>query len=170
MNIGYLITKDHFKVKEVDFESLVKIQGVHNVFLEYNNDFKHFKRALYELNRLDINIGIKFIGTELDLIHMIYHIKGIDICLGIWFENDQLRNYFKNAILERQITGIISDNENVDFVPRWGINGDIENIEMTPIIYTEEPVMLLKLNTGFDVVYKINNLKPIPSTYDVYDK
>ena len=56
-NKAYIIQSTHFTTEEMNFEQLKEYTD--NVILEYkNDDNKHFRRSLFELDRLKFNIGI----------------------------------------------------------------------------------------------------------------
>ena len=96
MERAYLITKDHFKVEEVNFTQLK--ETIDNIILEYRFDsnLEYFKRSLFEMDRLGYNIGILVkssnISTDSLLSTFISHIKGFEIKLGVWILEDTLAN------------------------------------------------------------------------------
>ena len=85
---AYVIQKKHFKIESVDF---VQLKGyTDNVILEYNyGDTSYFKRSLFELDRLNYNIGILVNdNTEIDmpmlLKDLLENIRGFNINIGVW--------------------------------------------------------------------------------------
>ena len=135
-------------------------------FLKYDIDYKSFKRALFELDRLDYNIGI-YIPNEVT--NLFNNIKGFKIKLGVWLNEDKYR-HLQNELNSYKsfITGIISeDNFRSLQMPRWGTMGDIENSELIKLDFIREPIQQLIINTDFVKIYDENELKPIPSFYNV---
>ena len=128
--IAYLITNDHFKVEEVDFEKLKSYTN--NIILKYDVNSHSFRRALFELDRLDFNIGIYAdILTGLD-----HEIKGFKIKLGLWLNEDIFcRMYHELNDKRNFITGVVTEDDFFTTYPRWGIMGDIENSKI--IIYNK---------------------------------
>ena len=160
MEKAFLISKIHFDVEEVNYPQLKEYTN--NVILEHVNesgsDLFYFKRSLLELNRLNYNIGIllntdDILSTDQLIKNLVWNMKGFKINLGIWVKGslketvaDILRKEFKNNF----IVGIVTD-EDTDNIPRWGINGDIEEIN--------------NISLDYKTIYEENNLRPIVSTY-----
>lgn len=160
-NIAYLITKEHFEVEEVNFELLKSYTN--NVILQYEKDFTKFRRALFELDRLDFNIGIH---TE-DITSILPIIAGIKIKLGVWIDYEYFGSDLKYINEFRNIYFITGIRFNLDLdsqMPRWGTMGDIENSEIIKLDFIRKPILSLKLNTDFVKIYNENNLKPVLST------
>lgn len=155
--IVYLINKDHFKIEEIDFEKLKSYTN--NVILEYNQDFTFFKRALFELDRLGFNIGIK--TSSLLFFDLI---KGFNIKLGIWIEDNESSESFKylRKFKDNFIVGYISDEIYRSISPRWGTMGDIENAEIIKLDFIREPIQQLIINTDYVKIYDENHLRSIP--------
>lgn len=174
MEKAFLISKNHFDVEEVNYKQLKKFTN--NIILEHINDsgsdLFYFKRSLFELSRLDYNIGILLntnnILSEKQLIkNLLWNIKGFKINLGIWIKGDfktsiydTLRTEFKNNF----IVGLVDNNKNTD-IPRWGVDGDIEEINSITLDFIRHPITELYLNTDYKTIYDENKLIPIPSTY-----
>ena len=174
MEKGFLITKNHFDIEEVNYPQLKKFTN--NVILEHINnsgsELFYFKRSLYELDRLGYNIGIllntdNILSEEQLLNNLIWNIRGFKINLGIWIKGtctEDFYNILKNDYQNNFISGIISDNDYIN-APRWGINGDIEEIGSINLDFIRCPIIELSLNTDYRTIYDENKLKPLPSTY-----
>ena len=171
---AYLISKIHFDVEEVNYPQLKEYTN--NVILEHVNesgsDLFYFKRSLLELNRLNYNIGIlldtnNILSTKQLIKNLVWNMKGFKINLGIWVKGplkepiyDTLKKEFRNNF----IVGLVSD-EDTNGIPRWGINGDIEECDNISLDFIRHPIRGLSLNTDYKTIYEENNLRPIVSTY-----
>jgi len=175
MNIAYLLNIKHFKDQDISFVKLQKTQEVKNIILDYRPGYTHVPAALFELKRLGINVGLRVLsddysedpseGPGMFLYNVLELVKGFDIKLGIWTNSAVLQTAL-SKFKDNFISGIISNDDILDFVPRWGEMGDIEDIGLSPIISIKGDVMFLRLNTNFIDIYDKNNLQPLPSNYD----
>lgn len=168
MEIAFIINKKHFAVEEVDFEKLSKYTN--NFIIEYDyNDNSYFRRSLFELDRLGLNIGISIDLPNIDyniLNDLLNNIKGFNINIGVWYTPiDEYNNIYGklNEFVFNFIYGIKS-NTNLP-IPVWKENGDIEDGDVIVIDGMKEPINTVYLNTDYKSIYKENNFKPIPSTY-----
>lgn len=169
---AYLIKKEHFDVEEVNYPELKKYTN--NIILEHINqsgsDLYYFKRSLYELRRLDYNIGILLntdnILSQKQLIkNLIWNLKGFKINLGIWITGvlkESVYNELKDEFSNNFILGLVSEEYTSNFIPRWGNKGDIEELESIKINFIRKPILKLSLNTDYKTIYEENDLKYIP--------
>lgn len=172
---AYVIQKKHFKIEPIDF---VQLKGyTDNVILEYNyDDTSYFKRSLFELDRLNYNIGILVNdNTEIDisilLKDLLENIRGFNINIGVWLNiSDTNRLSYVYAILDYSlsdnfITGIKGSVS--DEYPMWKENGDIEDYTHIMLDFIHQSIKTVKLNTDYKTIYKENNLKPLKSNEDI---
>ena len=174
MEKAYLISKNHFDVQEVNYQQLKDYTN--NIILEHVNvsgsEYFYFKRSLFELDRLDFNVGIlldssNILSEDQIINNLLWNIKGFDIKLGIWIKGplkesiyDKLHKEFSNNF----IVGMVSENDKISS-PRWGTMGDIEELENISLDFIKDPITEIALNVDYKTIYEKNNLKPIPSTY-----
>lgn len=169
MEKAILVNKTHFRIKEVNYSNLKKYYN--NIILEYTDeiDNKYFRRSLFELSRLDFNIGIILSLSNIELKSFINDIKGFDIKLGIWIYGSNKISYFNQLSKDYHdnfITGVVS-NPYISNIPRWGDKGDIETTKFVYLDFIDGPISELEIHTDYKTIYEENNLKPIPSTYNM---
>lgn len=174
MKKAFLISKNHFDIQEVNYPQLQEFTN--NVFLEHVNqsgsDLYYFKRSLYELDRLNYNIGIVLDTTNIlseDQIinNLIWNIRGFKINLGVWIKGPLKESIYEKLKVEFSynfILGLISDDDNITS-PRWGIMGDIETLNPIKLDFIKDEIIEVSLNTDYKTIYEENGLSPIRSTY-----
>lgn len=175
MKEAFLITKNHFDIQEVNYVQLKEYTD--SIFLEHVNqsgsDLYYFKRSLYELDRLNYNIGIVLdtnnILSEKQLIkNLIWNIRGFKINLGIWIKGplkESIYNNLKTEFSHNFILGLVEDETTDEYIPRWGDMGDVEEVEPIKLDFIKDDIIKVSLNTDFKTIYEENNLIPIRSTY-----
>lgn len=174
MEKAFLITKNHFDVEEVNYKQLKDFTN--NIILEHINDsgsdLFYFKRSLFELDRLNYNVGIllntdNILSEEQLIKNLLWNIKGFKINLGIWIKGEfktSIYDVLRTKFINNFIVGLVN-NSDTNNIPRWGINGDIEEVSTTIIDFIRYPIKELYLNTDYKTIYDENKLKPIPSNY-----
>lgn len=172
MEHAYVITKNHFIPDEVNYPQLKEITD--NVILEYDctTDLKYFIRSLFEMDRLNFNIGIRLkssnIASDYLINEFIKNIRGFKINLGVWIQEDNINN-IKNI---RDKFKLYKDNFIIGFISdfqldcyRWGEMGDIETYAVERVSFIQNMIRLVVLNTDFKTIYEENKLHPILSNY-----
>lgn len=179
---AYILKKIHFDIQEVNFEQLK--EHTNNIILEYSFNDPYFKRALFEMDRLNYNIGILI--TDVDqteytssmLLDLLYNISGFNINLGVWInykDNDKTYDVFntlQTKFSTNFITGLVNcplleNKEQNNFViefldyPSWCTKGDIENYSIIMLDFIYYSINVVSLNTDYKTIYKENNLTPI---------
>lgn len=181
-NIAYILNYKHFYPNEIDLNLLKGYTD--NAILEYgyNNSTLYFKRALFELDRLNFNIGIllkdnsdiEYTSIIKDLLE---NLKGFNINIGIWLEIhniEKLNIVYKilNKLSDHYIIGIRGDYEQsqlpiINQSPIWTDNGDIEDNYSLLLNFTQHFMYIVKLNTDYITIHKENNLQPIKSNENI---
>lgn len=178
-NKAYIIQSTHFTTEEMNFEQLKEYTD--NVILEYkNDDNKHFRRSLFELDRLKFNIGILLTDntdTDIKLIlkSLLESIRGFNINIGVWLNiSNMVKLIDAYRILETSlssnfITGIKGNYKNLlnDNYPVWKENGDIEDFTRIMVHFAHQTITTVKMNTDYKTIYKENKLKPLKSNEDI---
>ncbi len=174
--IAYLITSDHFKIEEVDFEKLKSYTN--NIILKYNVNFHSFRRELFELDRLNLNIGVLIESYDCSLEELIKDfvnaIKGFNINIGVWIDYSgdrelELYNILTEKFSDNFIVGLrYFGNKLSNYSPIWEYNGDIadSNIKILNDISKKKYKVVFLIN-DYKTIYKENNMKPIISTYKI---
>lgn len=178
MEQAFNILKSDFLNGDVDFKSLSKFNN--NFIIDYHyGDTSYFKRALFELDKLNLNIGVHIkldpdFPLDLLLENFINNIKGFKINLGVWidFIDDSKIPELFNKLSEYKKYFIIGckmfyNDMKPENGPIWYINGDIESLGV--IYYSEyhKFYSMVNLNTDYKTIYNENNLVKIPSTYKI---
>lgn len=173
----HLTRKDLTENIEINFEELSKLTD--NFIISYHyNDTKYFKRTLFELDRLNLNIGVLIVidsdnySIENVLKEFIDSIKGFNINLGVWVdysgEKDlELYNKLNELFSDNFITGLrYFDNKLSNYSPIWEYNGDIAESGITSFNKTSlKKYKMVFLINNYKDIYKENDLKPVPSNY-----
>lgn len=174
-NIAFIIQENHFKTQDVDFEQ-IRNNYTNNIILEYDyNNTEHFKRSLFELDRLKFNIGILFIhnndfnNTIIDTIltDLLNNIKGFKVNLGIWIQSDDkvilkyIYDILNTNYSNNFITGVKGDSDK--FIPLWKKKGDIEDNSIILTDFMPKSIKTVRINTDYKTIYEENNLSPIKS-------
>lgn len=175
MEKAYVLQNKNFYPQEVDFKKLRSV--INNIFLIFEIDNldnnKYFKRSIFELYRLNFNIGIYLSNYNENIVsvkELIKNIRGFDIKLGVW-TNDSVLYYKLLEFKNNFIIGIKDEYNQTQIIPRWEDNGDIENISLnTKLDFISDYLYEISLNNDFKTIYEENNLKPIPSTIYNYRK
>lgn len=178
METACIITKNHFQFEEVDFKQLSSYCD--NFIIEYNyKNNSYFKRSLFQLDKLEANIGILVNINDYDNIEDIYNdlinnIKGFNINLGVWIDfKARIKDFVLYNDLKKFNNNFITGFKNTKYKiielegPIWKENGDIDTGEYISFDFIRSEIPTAILYSDYKSIYKENNLKPIPSNYKI---
>lgn len=174
----YLTKQDLTDNLEINFLELSK--NTNNFIISYHyNDITYFRRALFELDRINSNIGILIEldsnCKDIDAIEkdFINSIKGFNINLGVWIDYKDdlslaLYNKLNDTYDNNFVTGMrYFGNKLSNYSPIWEYNGDISESNISTISSeSKKKYKQVFLINDYKTIYNENNLKPIPSNYN----
>ena len=178
MERAYHLTKQDLTENiEINFLELSKISN--NFIISYHyNDTKYFRRALFELDRLNLNIGVLIESYDCSLEELIKDlinaIKGFNINIGVWIDYSgdrelELYNILTEKFSDNFIVGLrYFGNKLSNYSPIWEYNGDISDSNIKILNDTsKKKYKVVFLINDYKTIYKENNMKPIISTYKI---